>query len=219
MKSNNLVFHDIKISFKNLNSLPTNSNDLENNHSENIVVLNDDSKENNLDQEETELKEQDYETFVFNHNKNLVDEEELKKILEVKLDGGIVNEYNTSFLATMCFPSLFPDTFGDLTHKNRKLEVFYKYSISHLLNIAFENENKELYFPFVEHPTFIFWAYNLLERKRILSQVRFFLSSDEKYNNLDKDKLSEILNDSLKYKKFLNSCMFYISVIRRIFPY
>ena len=132
------------------------------------------------------------------------------------MNGESVNEFYTQYLASMAFPNLFPDSKGDFTRKDLLYDVSKNESVAHLMKIAFLHKNS-LVFPFVEHKSFVFWAYNLIERHRIISQVRFFFKKETSFSTLSKDELSEILENPRMFKQFLNTCMYSVSTIRGSF--
>ena len=47
-----------------------------------------------------------------------------------------LNEYQTSFLATMAFPTLFPDGKGDPTNQSLKRDIPLLYRVRHLIKFA-----------------------------------------------------------------------------------
>ena len=75
-----------------------------------------------------------------------------------------LNKYQVSYLATMAFPTLFPHGKGD---------------------------GKWVY-PFANHPRFAYWAFNLIQRKRILQQSGIFLKQNLGKARLIIDELCEM---------------------------
>ena len=84
------------------------------------------------------------------------------------------NEYQVPHLATMAFPTLFPDGKGDPTNQSTLRDVPLQERIKNLLKFAELIDGKWLYC-FANHPRFSYWAYNMIHRKRILQQSGIFL--------------------------------------------
>ena len=72
-----------------------------------------------------------------------------------------------SHLATMAFPTLFPDGKGDPTNQVLLRDVSFHERIKHLLKFAEIIDGKWVY-RFANHPRFSYWAFNMIQRKRIL---------------------------------------------------
>ena len=89
-----------------------------------------------------------------------------------------LNEYEVSHLATMAFPTLiFPDGKGDPTNQGLLREVPLQEQIKHLLKFA-EIINGKWVYRFANHPRFSYWAFNMIQRKRILQQSGIFLKQN-----------------------------------------
>lgn len=91
-----------------------------------------------------------------------------------------LNEFDCQFLASMAFPTLFPDGKGDLTNSavlsdtsNNTTQSFAA-KLKHLIKFSEKIDGKWVY-RFASHPRFAYWAYNILYRRRILAQGNFFL--------------------------------------------
>ena len=80
-----------------------------------------------------------------------------------------LNEYQTPFLATMAFPTLFPDGKGDPTNQALTRDVTLLDRIRHLIKYA-EKVNGKWFYRFASHPRFSYWAFNMNQRKRTLEQ-------------------------------------------------
>ena len=93
------------------------------------------------------------------------------------VDSEPINEYTTPFLATMAFPTLFPDGKGDPTNPSLYRHVQLGERIKHLLKYAEWRDSRWIY-RFASHPRFAYWAFNMIERKRILQQTRIFLKQN-----------------------------------------
>ena len=88
-----------------------------------------------------------------------------------------LNEYQVSCLATMAFPTLFPDGKGDPTNQGLLRDVPFQERIKHLLKFAEIIDDKWVYY-FASHPRFSYWAFNMIQRKRILQQSGIFLKQN-----------------------------------------
>ena len=77
-----------------------------------------------------------------------------------------INEYQTPFLATLAFPTLFPD--------KSKIQIPLGERVKHLIKFAEKIDGKWVY-RFSSHPRFSYWALNMIQRKRILQQSGIFL--------------------------------------------
>lgn len=99
-----------------------------------------------------------------------------------------INEFDVQYLASMAFPTLFPDGKGDPTNKAVHSEI----SDSATQSFAEKRDEKWIY-RFASHPRFAYWAYNILYRRRILAQGNFFLKQNPSDANLTFDELKEML--------------------------
>ena len=86
-----------------------------------------------------------------------------------------LNEYQISHLATMAFPTLFPDGKDDPTNQSILRNVPLQERIKHLLKFAEFIDGKWVY-RFANHPRFSYWAFNMIHRKRILQQSGIFIN-------------------------------------------
>lgn len=118
----------------------------------------------------------------------------------VKIGNEAFNEFTTEYLATLAFPTLFPDGKGDPTKfSTRKMiaksdtESFSE-KIKHLIKFAEFIDGKWEY-RFAAHPRFGFWAYNMLYRRRLLGQGSFYLKQNPGEANLTIEELQEMVRD------------------------
>ena len=102
-----------------------------------------------------------------------------------------LNEYQISHLATMAFPTLFPDGKGDPTNQGLMRDVPLPERIKHLLKFA-ENIDGKWVYRFANHPRFSYWAFNMIQRKRILQQSGIFLKQNPGEAHLTIDELREM---------------------------
>lgn len=82
-----------------------------------------------------------------------------------------VNEFQTPFLATMAFPTLFPYGRGDPTNPGRQRAVSLTDGLKHLIKYAETTENDQRYWRFASHPRFPYWGLNMKQRHQLLSQA------------------------------------------------
>ncbi|CAB4002039.1 Hypothetical predicted protein [Paramuricea clavata] len=102
-----------------------------------------------------------------------------------------LNEYQISHLATMAFPTLFPDGKGDPTNQGLLRDVPLQERIKHLLKFAEIIDGKWVY-RFANHPRFSYWAFNMIQRKRILQQSGIFLKQNPGEAHLTIEELREM---------------------------
>ena len=102
-----------------------------------------------------------------------------------------LNEYEESHLATMAFPILFPDGKGDPTNQALLRDVPFQERIKHLLKFAESIDGKWVY-RFSSHPRFSYWAFNMIQRKRILQQTGIFLKKNPGEAHLSIEELREM---------------------------
>ncbi|CAB3993337.1 Hypothetical predicted protein [Paramuricea clavata] len=102
-----------------------------------------------------------------------------------------LNENQVSHLATMAFPTLFPDGKGDPPNQGLLRDVPLQERIKHLLEFAEIIDGKWVY-RFANHPRFSYWAFNMIQRKRILQQSGIFLKQNPGEAHLTIDELREM---------------------------
>ena len=107
------------------------------------------------------------------------------------VDKDLINEYTTPFLATMAFPTLFPDGRGDPTNPCLFRDVSLAEQIKHLLKFA-EKKDGKWFYRFASHPRFAYWALNMIQRKRVLQQTAIFLKQNPGEAHLTSEELKEI---------------------------
>ncbi|CAB3978949.1 Hypothetical predicted protein [Paramuricea clavata] len=109
-----------------------------------------------------------------------------------------LNEYSTPFLATMAFPSLFPDSRGDPTNPCLLHNVTFSSKVQHLIKFAEKNDNKWVY-RFASHPRFSYWALDMIQRRRALQQSAIFLKQNPAEAHLTIDQLKDMANANDSY--------------------
>ncbi len=79
-------------------------------------------------------------------------------------------------IISLVFPKLFPNCLGDPTLKGRTQFVSETETYRHLIRFAGKRVNSdELYYPFAEHPRFMFYVQDRLIRHRTLDQCKMGL--------------------------------------------
>ena len=86
-----------------------------------------------------------------------------------------INEFKTSFLATMAFPALFPHATGDPTNPARERHVSITDGFRHLVKFGEINASCDKHWRFASHPRFPYWAFNMKRRHQLLSQSSVYL--------------------------------------------
>ena len=102
-----------------------------------------------------------------------------------------INEYQTPFLATLAFPTLFPDGKGDPTNPSLLKETPLGERVTHLIKFAEKIDGKWVY-RFSSHPRFSYWALNMIQGKRILQQSGIFLRQNPREAHLTLDELHQM---------------------------
>ena len=111
-----------------------------------------------------------------------------------KIETNPLKEYRT-----LSFPSLFPDAKSDPMNNalvrnisENETEAFSQ-KIKHLIKFA-EKVNGKWVYRFASHPRFGCWAFNVLYRRRLLSQGNFFIKQNPGEANLTFEELQEMLS-------------------------
>ena len=111
------------------------------------------------------------------------------------VDNEALNEYQVSHLATMAFPTLFPDGKGDPTNQALLRDVFFQERIKHLIRFAEIIDGKWVY-RFANHPRFSYWVFNMIQRKRVLQKSGIFLKQNPGEAHLTIDELREMASSN-----------------------
>ena len=107
------------------------------------------------------------------------------------VDNEPINEYLAPFLATLAFPTLFPDGKGDPTNPSLRRDIPLGERVKHLLKFG-ENKNGKWVYRFATHPSFAYWVLNMIQKKRILQQTGMFLKQDPGEAHLTAEELRQI---------------------------
>ena len=121
------------------------------------------------------------------------------------------NEYETPYLATMAFPTLFPDGKGDPTNSALFREISFQDKIKHLIKFS-EYKNGNWVYRFASHPRFPYWAFNMIYRQRLLQQSGIFLKQNPGEAHLTIDQLREMAENG-NSTEFMSKLSRYIANI------
>ena len=102
-----------------------------------------------------------------------------------------LNEYQTPFLATLAFPTLFPDSKRDPTNPSLVKDITLGEKVKHLIKFGEKISGKWVY-RFSSHPRFSYWAFNMIQRKRSLQQSGIFLKQNPSEAHLSINELREL---------------------------
>ena len=205
--NNNPYYKDIIINNNSLNSLPLHGvpQDLLSIETENLE---------NSEASEPDLGPQNEEDIVYNESTEMssflpipeCQQQEVQAIQQQlchqpthmpwpTVDNEPLNEYLTPFLATLAFPTLFPDGKGDPTNPSLHRDVPLAERVKHLLRFGENIDGKWLY-RFASHPRFAYWALNMIQRKRILQQTGIFLKQNPGEAHLTVEELQQMAADN-----------------------
>lgn len=162
---NNPHYTNVTLNLDSLQSLPVNggpddlqiveTNETEFQNIETRANTSDDSDEDQLINNETKT------SSFLPHNENgklekdaILSEIGTGKINWPTLEDKPLNEYTISGLATLAFPTLFPDGKGDPTNPCLHRDVPFNERIKRLLKFAERTVNGKFYFRFASHPRF-----------------------------------------------------------------
>ena len=118
-----------------------------------------------------------------------------------------LSEFKIQLLATMAFPTLFPDAIGDPTNTATMRDVTLGDKVKHLIKFA-ENINGEWVYRFERHPRFAYWAFNMIQRHRLLSQGSIFLQQHLGEVQLAVEQLKQMLTSN-SYSSLMSKLMHY----------
>ncbi|XP_028412486.1 uncharacterized protein LOC114535320 [Dendronephthya gigantea] len=117
------------------------------------------------------------------------------KINWPSIDDQLLSEYKTPFLATLAFPTLFPDGNGDPTNPCLQRDIPFSNRIQHLLKYSEYVDGTWLY-RFSSHPRFSYWALNMIQRKRAIQQTSIFLKQNPDQSHLTVEELQEMASNN-----------------------
>ena len=99
------------------------------------------------------------------------------------VDDQPINEYQTPFLATLAFPTVFPNGKGDPTNPSLLKGIPLGERVKHLIKFA-EHINGKWVYRFASHPRFCYWA--------TLQQSGMFLKQNPGEAHLTIDELRDM---------------------------
>lgn len=203
----NPQYQFIKLDTNSLNNLPTNGvpSDLQTINTVDDLASTDRNNDHDLnaqsDDEQVYDKHTETSSFLPQNHNNKLEKDEIQnelgseKINWPSIETEPLNEYTTPFLATMAFPTLFPDGKGDPTNPSIQRDVTFSSRIQHLLKFA-ENVDDKWIYRFAAHPRFSYWALNMIQRKRALQQSSIFLKQNPGECHLTIDELRNMTSNN-----------------------
>ena len=213
----NPVYKNIKIDYTCLSSLPTEGipSDLQKVHCTKISDDEIDPDRGPLGSDEipfnheTELSSTVLNPVVLKPQKQLIKDELLQHHKTAWPNRGSkpLNEFKIQLLATMAFPTLFPDGTGDPTNTATKRHATLGEKVKHLIKFA-ENINGEWVYRFARHPRFAYWAFNMIQRHRLLGQGSIFLKQNPNEAHLTVEQLKKMLTTN-SYSSLMSKLMHY----------
>ena len=148
--------------------------------------------------EETELSSTILNPVTLKPQKQLITDQLLQfnhKLNWPQRNANPLNEFKIEFLATMAFPTLFPDAKGDPTNTAIRRGATLAQKIKHLIKFA-EYSNDGWTYRFASHPRFAYWAFNMIQRHRLLSQGSIFLKQNPRDAKLTVEQLKQMLQSN-----------------------
>ena len=127
-----------------------------------------------------------------------------------------INEFRVQNLATLAFPTLFPDGKGDPTCLSNLREISsnelesFALKLVHLLKYG-EMKDGKWHYRFASHPRFAYWAYNMLYRKRLLSRGNLYVKDNPNDVDFTLEEFNEMLseNGSERCNNMLSTIFYY----------
>jgi hypothetical protein len=203
----NPQYQFIKLDTNSLQNLPINGvpNDVQTINTVDDITINEEKNDSDLDvhSDDEQVYDKNTQTSSFlpqSHN-NKLEKDEIqnefasRKINWPSIENEPLNEYTTLFLATMAFPTLFPDGRGDPNNPYIQRDVTFSNRIQHLLKFA-ENVDGKWMYRFETHPRFSYWALNMIQRKRALQQNSIFLKQNPGEAHITIDELRNMTSNN-----------------------
>lgn len=104
-----------------------------------------------------------------------------------------INEFQTPYLATMSFPTLFPYATGDPTYPGRERSVSLTDAFKHLIRYGEVTPDNTMCWRFASHPRFPYWALNMKQRHQLLSQSKIYFQQNPDDASLSVDELKAMI--------------------------
>ncbi len=128
--------------------------------------------------------------------------------------GQPINEFQTSLLATLAFPTLFPHGTGDPTNSGRQREVTLTDGFKHLIKYGECSTNDTtIQWRFASHPRFPYWALDMKQRHQLLSQAKVYLHQHPADANLTIEALRDMVG-TLNAQQLMNRLQRYAAKIQ-----
>lgn len=102
-----------------------------------------------------------------------------------------INEYITPFLATLAFPTMFPDACSDPTNPALSWDLSFAERVKHLIKFGGKKGTQWVY-RFATHPRFAYWAFNMTQRNCILQQTGIFLKQNPGEAHLTTEEITQM---------------------------
>jgi hypothetical protein len=196
------IKNGIKLNYQNLNFLPEYGipQDLPILYEDDVEEQN--SNNNDLGPEINENIDLD-QSLEDEHCYIEIDPDDLQQINKVKakinipiIDKNPLNEFETSGILTLAFPKLFPLGLADPTNKIRQEFVTETEGYKHLIKYCCKDSKNNLYYPFAQHPRFLFYVSDRLRRHRTLTQSKVYLQQNSCDATLSIGELKQIISDN-----------------------
>ena len=127
-------------------------------------------------------------------------------------DENAINEFSTPYLATMCFPVLFPYGSRDPTNPARVRNISLTNAMKHFNRFG-EFVNGKSVWRFASHPRFPYWGLNMKQRHQLLSQTSVHLQQHPGDANLTMNDLRSMV-DTLPAQQLMNRLQHFASKIQ-----
>jgi len=190
--------HGIQINIDNLASLPENDVPLDLHIIPDIESEYEHAPDNGPilhDQSVIEEDESNINTYIDVEEKSLTECDKIRHRLKFpEINPLPLNEFDYDGIISLVFPKLFPNCLGDPTIKARLHRVTETEGYRHLIKFACKKAySDELYYPFAQHPRFMFYANDRLTRHRTLDQSKVYLKQNPADANITISELKEAI--------------------------
>lgn len=225
LSKNNPLYKNIKIDQDALNSLPQNGIPCDisrlgiNSEVDQNLHLSESNSDSDSDAESNVVYQKDTQTNSFlsfqqneKHEHEIIKDKLAEKTVSwPPIQKEPFNEYGTPFLATMAFPTLFPDGKGDPTSRNLNRDVPFNSAIKHLSKFG-EFKNGQWNYCFANHSRFSYWALNMIQRKRTLQQGSIFIKQNPGDSHFTIEEMREMASSNAS-KVFMSKLSRYVANI------
>ena len=198
LKMNNPCYSDITINYQNLRILP------EDGVLDDLLVVDEQSATDSAINEDEELDSNgnDSRSFLPSPLRKSTEESAIRTAIQdteqqewPNIGDVAINEFSTPFLATMAFPTLFPQGTGDPTNPGRLRAVSLTEGLKHLVRYGqFDSTTRKPEWRFAKHPRFSYWGLNMKQRHQLLSQTSVYLQQHSEDANLTIEQLRSMID-------------------------